>query len=156
MASYQFFTKHGPYPLKEIIKTIDCKTDHAQVKNFSIHGVESLLNAKQNEMTFLNSGKYKDISLKTKASVCITSPNLSKFLPKKCIKLEVKNVLLAVNQVSKMFYPKADSDYPDSITVFLLSARAVGARRIMAFNPAPRTRILWCKTELEEGICTFG
>ena len=113
MASYQFFTKHGPYPLKEIIKTIDCKTDHAQVKNFSIHGVESLLNAKQNEMTFLNSGKYKDISLKTKASVCITSPNLSKFLPKKCIKLEVKNVLLAVNQVSKMFYPKADSDYPD-------------------------------------------
>ena len=32
-------------------------------------------------LTFLNSSKYKDLSLKTKASVCITSKNFSKFLP---------------------------------------------------------------------------
>jgi UDP-3-O-[3-hydroxymyristoyl] glucosamine N-acyltransferase len=64
-------------------------------------------------MTFLNSSRYKDISLKTKAAACITSSNLSKYLPNQCIKLDVKNVLLAVNQVSKMFYPKADIDYPD-------------------------------------------
>ena len=64
-------------------------------------------------MTFLNSNRYKDVSLKTKAAACITSSNLSKFLPNKCIKLNVRNVLFAVNQVSKMFYPKADADYPD-------------------------------------------
>jgi len=51
--------------------------------------------------------------LKTKAVACITSPNLSKFLPDKCIKLNVRNILFAVNQVSRMFYPKADIDYPD-------------------------------------------
>ena len=54
-------------------------------------------------MTFLNSSKYKDLSLKTKAAACITSSNLSKFLPKKCIKLNVKNVLFAVTQASKCF-----------------------------------------------------
>ena len=64
-------------------------------------------------MTFLNSSKYKDLSLKTKAAACITTSNLSKFLPEKCIKLNVKNVLFAVTQTSKMFYPNADIDKPD-------------------------------------------
>ena len=113
MQSHQFFVKHGPYPLKEIIKAINCTIDYSHVEDFEIYGVESLVNAKENEMTFLHSGKYKDVSLKTKAAVCITSLNLSKFLPDKCIKLKVRNVLLAVNQVSRMFYPGADADYPD-------------------------------------------
>ena len=64
-------------------------------------------------MTFLNSSKYQNLSLKTKAAACITSKNLSKFLPKNCIKLDVKNVLFAVTQVAKMFYPTADLDIPD-------------------------------------------
>ena len=113
MVSNQFFVKRGPYPLKEIIKAIDCSNDYSHVKDFEIHGVESLINAKENDMTFLNSSRYKDVSLKTKAAACITSSNLSKFLPNKCIILYVRNVLFAVNQVSRMFYPKADTDYPD-------------------------------------------
>jgi len=75
--------------------------------------MESLDNANKNDITFLNSSKYKDISIKTKAAACITTPNLSKFLPNNCIKLNVKNILLSVTQVSKMFYPNADLDYPD-------------------------------------------
>ena len=92
MVSNQFFVKRGPYPLKEIIKAIDCSNDYSHVKDFEIHGVESLINAKENDMTFLNSSRYKDVSLKTKAVACITSSNLSKFLPNKCIKLNVKNI----------------------------------------------------------------
>ena len=113
MAANQFFAKQGPFPLKEIVKTIDCIGDFSHLKNFEIHGVESLVEAKEDDMTFLNSTKYKDVSSKTKAAACITSLNLSKFLPDKCIKLNVKNVLLAVTQVSKMFYPEAEIDYPD-------------------------------------------
>ena len=113
MVSNQFFVKRGPYPLKEIIKAIDYSNDYSHVKDFKIHGVESLINAKENDMTFLNSSRYKDVSLKTKAAACITSSNLSKFLPNKCIILNVRNVLFAVNQVSRMFYPEADTDYPD-------------------------------------------
>jgi len=64
-------------------------------------------------ITYLNSSKYQKESLKTKAFACITSLNLSKFLPEKCIKLDVKNVLFAVTEVSRLFYPNADLDYPD-------------------------------------------
>ena len=110
----QFFVKKGPFPLKEIIKNIRCNGDFSHANDFEIYGVESLSNATKNDMTFLNSSKYKNLSLKTKAAACITTLNLSKFLPNNCIKLDVKNILFAVTQVSRMFYPKADIDYPDT------------------------------------------
>ena len=113
MSENQFFEKRGPFPLREIIKVIGCSGDFSQENNFEISSFESLDNASINDMTFLNSIKYQELSLKTKAAACITSPNLSKFLPKKCIKLDVKNVLFAVTQVAKMFYPNADMDIPD-------------------------------------------
>ena len=113
MPSSQFFLKKGPFPLSKIVEKINCTVNHSEEKDFKIYGVETLDKAKENDMTFLNSSKYENISLKTKAVACITSPNLSKFLPATCIKLNVKNILLAVTQVSKMFYPKADLDYPD-------------------------------------------
>ena len=114
MNSNQFFNKQGPIPLKKIIEKINCTVNLQDNNNFNINGVESLDKARENDMTFLNSIKYKELSLNTKAGACITTDNLSKFLPNKCIKLNVKNILLAVTQVSKMFYPRADLDYPDT------------------------------------------
>ena len=35
------------------------------MKDLEIHGLESLIEAKENDMTFLNSSKYENISLKT-------------------------------------------------------------------------------------------
>ena len=113
MSKNLFYEKRGPFPLKEIVKTIGHIGNFSNENNLEIYGFESLNNAGKNDMTFLNSSKYKNLSLKTKAAVCITSINLSKFLPKKCVKLDVKNVLFAVTKASKMFYPKADIDHPD-------------------------------------------
>ena len=113
MLKNHFFEKKGPFPLKEIIKSIGCGGNFSREANFEISSFESLDNASNNDITFLNSSKYQDLSLKTKAAACITSPNLSTSLPKECIKLCVKNVLFAVTQASKMFYPSADIDFPD-------------------------------------------
>ncbi len=113
MSKNHFYEKKGPFPLSKIIKTISCTTEPLLRKNLNITGFEPLNKAKVNEMTFLNSSKYKNFSLHTKASACITSSNLSKFLPENCVKLTVKNVLYAVTQVSKMFFPEADIDLPD-------------------------------------------
>ena len=113
MSINQFFEKKGPFPLKEILNTIGYNEDVSMKNDFKIHNFESLDKARENDLTFLNSSKYQNLSLKTNAAACITSPNLSKFLPKKCIKLNVKNILFAVTQASKMFYPNADIDYPD-------------------------------------------
>ena len=113
MTKNHFYEKKGPYPLKEIVKAIgsDNKIDNSN--NITISGFESLVTASNMDITFLNSQKYKEFSLKTKAAACITTSNLSKFLPEKCIKLNVKNVLFAVTKASKMFYPSADLDLPD-------------------------------------------
>ena len=114
MSHTQFFEKKGPFLFPDIVKNIGCLGDFSDFKNLKIHGIESLDNANDKEITFLNSSKYISISSKTKAAACITTLNLSKFLPKNCIKLNVKNILFSVTKVSKMFYPKADVDYPDS------------------------------------------
>ena len=92
---------------------IKCESIPIKNNDLKIHGFESLSNAESHDMTFLNSTKYQNLSLKTKASVCITSSNLFKYLPQQCIKLDVKNVLFAVTQAAKMFYPTADIDLPD-------------------------------------------
>ncbi|RZO48346.1 MAG: UDP-3-O-(3-hydroxymyristoyl)glucosamine N-acyltransferase [Candidatus Pelagibacterales bacterium] len=113
MTENEFFERKGPFPLSEIIKIIGCNNNLSTKTNFKIRSLESLDNASNNDMTFLNSGKYQDLSLKTKAVACITTSNLSKFLPKECIRLDVKNVLFAVTKVTKMFFPKADLDFPD-------------------------------------------
>ena len=113
MSKNQFFEKKGPFPLKELIKVIGYTGKKTYENDFKIFGIESLKNADKNDMTFLNSSKYQEISLKTKAAACITLPNFSKFLPEKCIKLDVKNVLFSVTQALKMFYPDADVDVLD-------------------------------------------
>ena len=112
-----FFEKKGPFPLNEILNTIGYIGNFPQNKDFKIQSFESLDKARENDLTFLNSSKYQNLSTKTKAAACITTINLSKFLPEKCIKIDVKNVLFAVTQASKMFYPDADIDYPDKTLI---------------------------------------
>ena len=114
MSKNHFYEKKGPFPLSEIIKTIGYNGNFSHGHDFEIQGFESLDGGSKNDITFLNSSKYSVMSSKTKAAACITTVNLSKFLPKNCIKLNVKNILFSVTKVSKMFYPKADIDYPDS------------------------------------------
>ena len=81
MNSNQFFIKKGPFPLNEIMKSIGCNSNIPE-NNSQIYGLESLDKAGNKDLTFLNSIKYKDISIKTKAVACITTSNLSKyFLP---------------------------------------------------------------------------
>ena len=125
MSKNQFFEKKGPFPLKELIKVIGYTGNATYENNFKIYGIESLKNAGKNDMTFLNSGKYQDLSLKTKAIACITLPNFSKFLPDKCIKLDVKNVLFSVTQALRMFYPNADVDIPDENLSYSFKARSL-------------------------------
>ena len=107
MSKNHFFEKKGPFPLKEILNNIGFNKDTSIDNNMKISGFEALNKAGSLDMTFLNSSKYKEISLKTNAAACITTSGLEKFLPEKCIKVNVKNVLYAVTKVSKMFYPKS-------------------------------------------------
>jgi UDP-3-O-[3-hydroxymyristoyl] glucosamine N-acyltransferase len=114
MSKNNFFEQRGPFPLSKIVEIIGCKIELLKKKDFEIKNFESLDNASENDLTFLNSNKYHELSSKTKAFACITTKNFFNLLPDKCIKLEVKNVLFAVTQVAKLFFPKADIDFPDT------------------------------------------
>jgi len=114
MSTKEFFNKKGPFPLGDLCKSIGYKITNKKNYNHKIYSFESLINATKNDMTFLSSKRYIDLCIKTKAAACITSLNLSKFLPKSCIYIDVKNILFAVTQISRIFYPKADIDVPDT------------------------------------------
>ena len=113
MAPNIFFKNEGPHNISNILKKIDFKNFSSKKLNIKIQDIKNLNEANKNDLTFLHSSKYKDVAITTKASYCVTSENLSKFLPLSCNKIIVKNVLFVTSVVLKMFYPKADLDYPD-------------------------------------------
>jgi UDP-3-O-[3-hydroxymyristoyl] glucosamine N-acyltransferase len=82
-------------------------------KNFKINDIRPLHLANKNDLTFFDSIKYKSSAINSKAGACITTSSLSQFLPKKVIKIIVKNVLFDLAKVLKIVYPLADIDYPD-------------------------------------------
>ena len=90
----QFFQKKGPFLLDDIAKLIKCKHELTKFSNKEIVNINDLYYAKNNELTFFNSIKYKEIAKKTNAFACITSQNLKKYLPSHCITLEVSNVFV--------------------------------------------------------------
>jgi UDP-3-O-[3-hydroxymyristoyl] glucosamine N-acyltransferase len=107
MLNINFFKPQGPFNLEDLTENA---TNNGGIKIFDIKTLE---NAGNKDITFLNSPKYKSQAINTKAAACVTKKNLEIFLPKKCIKVFVKNVLFSTAKISLKFYPKADLDYPD-------------------------------------------
>ena len=111
-----FFKNIGPFSIKTIADTCEGRV-HSGDTNIKIQNIIDLFRAKENDVSFLNSIKYKEMSLKNKATACITSEDLVKFLPESCIKIIVANVLLSAAKVSKLFYPESDFDHLDQTLV---------------------------------------
>ena len=82
-------------------------------KDFRIKNIKTLDKASSGDLSFFDSINYKDDAKKTKALFCITTVKLETYLPEKCEKIIVKNVLYELAKVTSKFYPKANIDYPD-------------------------------------------
>ena len=106
MLSIVFFKKKSSF-----INTLF--SDLKSRKNVKIKDVKTLKNSKKFDLTFFDSIKYKSHASTTKASYCITTKKLEKFLPKTVERIIVKNVLFELAKVLKKIYPDADIDYPD-------------------------------------------
>ena len=105
--SSSFFFKKNNVKLNKIFPSLLVK------EKFKFGSIKPLISAKENDITFFDSIKYKDLASKTKSFACITTKNLEKFLPKNTQKIIVKNVLLELANSLKKIYPFADVDYPD-------------------------------------------
>tara|TARA_Y100000813_G_scaffold198281_1_gene185881 strand:- start:765 stop:1742 length:978 start_codon:yes stop_codon:yes gene_type:complete len=108
MSDISFFVPTGPYNINELSKDFITYKEKILVKD-----LKTLDKANKNHISFFNSLDYIDSAKKTKASVCLTTKNLKKYLPKNCFVIIVKNVLFSVAEISKKFYPNADIDFPD-------------------------------------------
>ena len=114
-----FFKNKGPFSIKKIVETCGDKVYSGLDFNIRIHNIVDLFRAKENDITFLNSTRYKEKSLKSKATACITNKDLTKYLPENCLKIIVDNVLLSAAKVSKLFYPESDFDHLDQTLILL-------------------------------------
>ena len=101
------FFKKKNIRFKDLFPSLNLK------KNFLVKDIKPLTSANKNEITFFDSIIYKDSAIKTKASACITTAKLEKFLPKDIEKIIVKNVLFELARITKLLYPSADIDTPD-------------------------------------------
>ena len=96
-----FFKNTGPYELNFLLKTINLKNEDLPEKK--INDIKDLNSSQENEITFFHSKKYSSIATTTKASYCVTQVNIFYFLPTKCKKILVSNVLLTMAKITKEF-----------------------------------------------------
>ena len=108
-----FFKNAGPFKLSDLLN--EC-TDHSVLSdkilkdNILIFDVRNLNEATSKDLTFFHSIKYKDLAIKTKAYACITKSDFFHLLPKDCIKIDSKNILLLIAMITTKFYPDSITD----------------------------------------------
>ncbi len=115
MSKNPFFKNKGPITLKIIFNScgLEPKKEYSIIK---ISDVKSLDQCTNKDISFFHSIKYKDQAKHTKAKICITTHNLKQHLPTLCKTIIVKNVLLNVAKVTKLFYPSSvTDDFSDSL-----------------------------------------
>ena len=111
-----FFTNRGPFKISDILKKISLDIN-IKDPDYVLEDIKDLTNANENDVTFLNSNKYKEIALNTKAAFCVTTDKLQNLLPMKCNKILVENVLLTLSKITMLFYPDALEDHFDKSVI---------------------------------------
>ncbi len=101
-----FFKKKDKIFFYDVLKNLNIAISK-NYKNVSINDIKILDLAKNNDITFFHSLKYKDPLKFTKSNFILTTSKLSSHVPKKKIKLIVDNVLISVAQLTKYFYPNS-------------------------------------------------
>jgi len=107
MSKNIFFKRSDPFLISELFKSNQYEVDN------KVFDIKTLSNASSQDISFLDSAKYREFAVSTNASCCLTTQELKKYLPKKCTPIIVKSVLFDLVKVTKKFYPSADIDYPD-------------------------------------------
>ena len=105
-----FFINKGPFKIKDLLNLsgVDYLDDIS--KNIEILDIRDLVVADKHDITFFHSKRYESLASKTKASFCITNKNLAHILPNNCTAIIVKNVLVDIAKITKIFYPESVTD----------------------------------------------
>ena len=104
-----FFRKSKKFiSLYEIFKI--CNYLEKKIPNQKIFGASNIKEAKIGDLTFFNDLKYEhDVNI-TKASACIVSKKLAKYLNKNTVPIISENPLLDFYKIVNFFYPDSSND----------------------------------------------
>ena len=86
-----FFKNNGPFEISQLLKLGDIENTNNYSQKI-ITDIKDLHSANEDNLTFFHTKKYENLALKTKASFCVTTENLSLLLPKNCNPIIVDNV----------------------------------------------------------------
>ena len=101
-----FFKKRNKIYFFDVLSNLNIKAEKTH-KNSIINDIQSLEQAKKNDITFFHSLKYKDSLIATKSNFILTNTKLSKHVPSPKVKIIVQNVLLSVAKLTEFFYPNS-------------------------------------------------
>jgi len=104
-----FFKNKGPFKIDKLLALSGLKNIN-NLKNIKINDIKDLKNSTSKDITFLHSKKYSDIAANTKALFCLTTESLKNYLPTKCNKIIVDNVLILTAKITNLFYPDSVTD----------------------------------------------
>ena len=108
-----FFKNNGPFEINKLLLLSKIENKE-NIKKLNVTDIKDLATANNTEITFFHSKKYENLATKTKALFCVTTSNLSKFLPNNCNAIIVDNVLNSTAIITKIFYPNSVTDDFDS------------------------------------------
>ena len=117
-----FFKNNGPFKFFDILNELSIKINKVD-ENQEVLDIKDLLTSNNNEITFLNSKKYKHLAKNTKASFCITTESLKNELPNSCKPIIVNNVLVATSKITAKFYQNSINDNFDTTANFVKENR---------------------------------
>ncbi len=104
-----FFKNKGPFKIEKLLQLSGLNNIN-NFKNIKINNINDLSTSTSKDITFFHSKKYLNLASKTKALFCLTTANLKDYLPNRCNKIIVDNVLVATAKITKIFYPDSVTD----------------------------------------------
>ncbi len=107
MADHNFFKKSKSFSIKEIANITSCDVALEADLGVVLDDVNSLKNAKSNELSFLDNIKYKGDFTKTSAGACFVSPEMIEHAPDNVVCLVTKSPYKAYALAAQAFYPES-------------------------------------------------
>ena len=151
MKTNVFFKNKGPIKLEKIINEC-CPISFPKNTSLNIFDIKDLLSASNKDITFLNSSKYKELSINTKAIACITTEKLQKFLPNECNPIIVEDLMLNLAKVTKLFYPDAQMDRIDNT---LISSDKIKSLFDKSFKNVNYRKLSFTSLNIDEAVLLY-
>ncbi len=112
MSRNNFFEKKVEFlTLKQVLEITDSRLNGEFDLNLKIFDINTLQNASQNQISFLNSGRYSVQLSTSKAGFCLIEEKYATKSPAGTILLINKNPYYAYAQIAQSFYKQKDTEF---------------------------------------------